>query len=151
MSPNAGKPVMASGGWVDDGGADDGGADDGGIVVCGLAMRVAVDEASDVITGPEGGVPSAMAVLFTTPASTSAWEMVWTALAVQVSDTPGASVVLGQVTAPAAGSLIPTEVRVTVPVLVTRKDQAIVSPKSILPSPFTSVTEADLVSSMAGD
>ena len=74
----------------------------------------------EVLTVLEGGVPWAVAVLLTTPAFTSAWLMVWTALAVQVSLAPGASVGLGQVTAPAVGSVTPTEVRVTVPVLVTR-------------------------------
>ncbi len=37
-----------------------------------------------------------------------------------------------------------------VPVFLTRNDQAIVSPRSVLPSPFTSVTAADLVSFSAG-
>ena len=39
----------------------------------------------------------------------------------QVVDAPGASVVTGQVTGPTFGSVTPTEVRVTLPVLVTRK------------------------------
>src|SRR5665213_3584021 len=81
---------------------------------------VEVDEGDETTGGPLGGVPSAVAVLLTTPAFTSAWLMVWTASAVQVSLAPGASVGLGQVTAPAVGSVTPTEVRVTVPVLVTR-------------------------------
>src|SRR5665213_2879155 len=83
---------------------------------------VEVDEGDEVVTGPLGGVPLAVAVLLTTPAFTSPWLMVWTALAVQVSLAPGRSVAgeFGQVTVPAVGSLTPTEVRVTVPVLVTR-------------------------------
>ena len=84
------------------------------------AIGVVVDEGGEITRGPLGGSPLAVAVLLTTPASTSAWVMVWTALAVQVWLAPGAIVGLGQVTAPAVGSVTPTAVRVTVPVLVTR-------------------------------
>ena len=49
-------------------------------------------------------------------------------------------------TAPALGSLTATEVTVTVPVSCTRNDQRTVSPRSVFPSPLTSVTAADLVS-----
>src|ERR1700677_2787959 len=84
------------------------------------ATGVEVDEGGEVIGGPEGGVPVPVAVLLTTPASTSVWVMVCTVLAVQVSAAPGASVELGQVVAPAMGSVTLTEVSVTVPVLVTR-------------------------------
>src|SRR5580700_733926 len=84
-----------------------------------------------------------MAVVFTTPEIRSAWVMVWSALAAQVSVAPGTNVESGQATAPAVGSLTPTEVSVTVPMLVTTNDQATVSPTSTLPSTFTSVTEAD--------
>ena len=59
---------------------------------------------------------------------------------------PGSSVGCGQVTAPAFGSAIATEVAVTVPVSCTRNDQTTVSPRSVRPSPLTSVTAADLVS-----
>ena len=71
-------------------------------------------------------------------------------VAVQVVDAPGASVVTGQVTAPAFGSVTTTVVIVVVPVFFTRNDQVIVSPRSVLPSPLTSVTAADLVSCSAG-
>ena len=87
---------------------------------------VAVDEGPELIgsdvSSPVGGggVPWAVAVLLTTPASTSAWVMVWTVVAVQVSAAPGLRLRLGHVVAPAVGSVTPTLVRVTVPVLVTR-------------------------------
>ena len=81
---------------------------------------VDVDEGPELIGVPPGGVPWAVAVLLTTPASTSAWVMVWAVVAVQVSAAPGARVELGHVVAPAVGSVTPTLVRVTVPVLVTR-------------------------------
>ena len=81
---------------------------------------VDVDEGPELIGGPPGGEPWAVAVLLTTPASTSAWEMVWAVVAVQVSEAAGANVTLGHVVAPAVGSVTPTPVRVTVPVLVTR-------------------------------
>ena len=83
-------------------------------------MDEGVAVTGEVVTWPLGGSPLAVAVLLTTPAFTSAWVMVYGALAVQVSLTPGASVKLGQPTAPAVGSVTPTEVRVTLPVLVTR-------------------------------
>src|ERR1035437_483105 len=90
------------------------------LMVAVWATGVVVDEVDVTGGGPLGGVPLAVAVLLTTPAFTSAWVMVWTAAAVQVSLAPGRSVELGQLTVPAVGSLTPTEVRVTVPVLVTR-------------------------------
>jgi len=43
---------------------------------------VDVDEGPEAIGGPPGGVAWAVAVLLTTPASTSAWEMVWAVVAV---------------------------------------------------------------------
>ena len=63
-----------------------------------------------------------------------------------VVEAPGAKVVVGQEIAPAVGSVTATVVRVTVPVFLTRNDQVIVSPRSVLPSPFRSLTAADLVS-----
>ena len=68
------------------------------------------------------------------------------AVAVHVVEAPGASVVTGQVTAPAIGSFTASVVIVVVPVFLTRSDQVILSPRSVLPSPLTSVTAADLVS-----
>jgi len=81
---------------------------------------VDVDEGAEVIAVPLGEVPRALAVLLTTPATASPWVMVWAVVAVQVSAAPGARVELGHVVAPAVGSVTPTLVRVTVPVLVTR-------------------------------
>src|ERR1700722_7521546 len=85
----------------------------------GVPVWVEVDEGAETTAGPLGGVPCAVAVLLTTPASTSAWTMTCAVVAVQVSCAPGAKEALGQVTAPAVGSLTPTAVNVTVPVLVT--------------------------------
>src|ERR1700724_3129521 len=90
------------------------------MVMAGVcATGVEVDEGAETTAGPLGGVPCAVAVLLTTPASTSAWTMTCAVVAVQVSCAPGAKEALGQVTAPAVGSLTPTAVNVTVPVLVT--------------------------------
>ncbi len=111
---------------------------------------MSVPEGLDGVSLPFGSLPTAVAVLLTTPASTSAWVMVCGAVAVQVVAAPGASVVTGQVTAPAVGSLTTRLVIVVVPVFWTRNDQAIVSPRSVFPSAFTSVTAADLVSCSAG-
>ena len=66
---------------------------------------------------PAGFRPLAVAVLVTTPASTSACVIVCAA-AVHVVDAPGASVVTGQDTAPAVGSVTATSCSVTVPVLL---------------------------------
>ena len=63
----------------------------------------------------------------------------------QVVVAPGANVVTGQVTEPAFGSLTATEWMVVVPVLRTRNDHWIRSPRSVWPSTFRSMTEADLV------
>ena len=56
----------------------------------------------------------------------------------------------GQVVAPALASVMATEVSVTLPVFLTRNDQVILSPRSVLPLALTSVTAADLVSVTAG-
>ena len=70
---------------------------------------------------PPGAVPSTVAVLTTWPTSTSACTVVW--LPVHVVDTPGASVVVGQVTTPVmAGSVTVIVVMVTSPMLVTRNE-----------------------------
>ena len=57
----------------------------------------------------------------------------------------GSNGAVGQVTAPAIGSVTETLVIVVVPVFLTRKDHWIVSPRSIWKSPFTSCAAADLV------
>src|SRR4051812_20397776 len=71
--------------------------------------------------------------------------MTYWAVAVHVVDAPGVSVVTGQVVAPALASVIAVVVTVTVPVFFTRNDHWILSPRSVLPLPLTSVTVADLV------
>ena len=76
----------------------------------------------DVAVGPLGGVPDADAVLMIDPASTSDWVMVCVALHVVAA--PGASVLDEQLIAerPASGSVIATDVRVTLPVFVTANE-----------------------------
>ena len=98
----------------------------------------------DVTTGPVGGVPDADAVLMTEPASTSAWVIV--RVAVHVADPPGANVVDGQVIAdrPGNGSVIPTEVRVTLPVLVTANENDCTSPIDAPAGAVSVVIAADL-------
>ena len=71
-------------------------------------------------------------------------------MAVHVVEAPGNSVVEGQLTVPAFASATATEVSVTFPVFFTRNDQEMVSPKSFLPSAFTSWTTADFWMVMAG-
>ena len=87
-----------------------------------------VDELFDVTDGPDGGVPDAVAVLLIDPAFTLA--CVIALMAVHVVDAPGANVVDGQLIAdrPASGSVMLTEVRVTLPVLVTRNENVCTSP-----------------------
>ena len=91
-------------------------------------IGVDVDEDAEVTVGPDGGVPEAVAVLATTPAFTS--DCVMVRVAVQVVDAPGANVVDGHVMAdrPGSGSVMVTEVSVTLPVFVTAKENVCVSP-----------------------
>ena len=90
-------------------------------VIAGPGVAVTVAEPCAVTAGPVGGVPDAVAVLLTAPASMSAWVTVRDA--VHVVDAPGANDDTGHEMAdrPGSGSVTPTEVRVTLPVLVTRK------------------------------
>src|SRR5450755_814491 len=81
------------------------------------------------VEGVEGGevalaasAPAAVAESVTFPASTSAWVTICETAPTQVSDAPGArpgESGVGHVTAPSVGSSTATEVRVTLPVLVT--------------------------------
>src|SRR5436190_525651 len=81
---------------------------------------VLVVSGADVMAGPVGGVPLAVALLLTTPALRSAWVIV--CVPVQVVVAAGASVVAGQVaTVSRIASLIAMPVSVTLPMLVTRK------------------------------
>src|ERR1039458_8001030 len=107
------------------------------------ATGVDVDDGAEMMGEPWGGEPLAAAVLLTTPASTSARVMVCGVSAVQVSEAPGANVGSGQVMGPAIASVTKIDVNVTEPVLVTRYDHEMVSPRSVWPSLLTSSTEAD--------
>ena len=91
-------------------------------------MGVDVDDVADVTTGPESGVPDAVAVFAIAPVFTSPCVIV--RVAVQVVDAPGVSVVDGHemLDKPVSGSVMLTEVKVTLPVLVTRNEKAWVSP-----------------------
>ena len=84
-----------------------------------VLVAVVVESGAEFTAGPVGGVPCAVAALFTAPAFTSACVIVY--VFVHVVDAPGAKVVTGQVTAPTLASVIPTDVNVTAPVFVTRK------------------------------
>src|SRR6478752_584387 len=82
-------------------------------VACAVAVSVAG------VSVPPAGVPSAVALLVTVPASRSAWVTVWTAVQVVVS--VGARVVASQTGAGSTlSSLTARSVIVTLPVLVTR-------------------------------
>src|SRR4051812_26370657 len=110
---------------------------------------VSVEESLDTVVPALGEWPLAVAVFATKPESTSACVITWGA-AVQVMELPTASVVEGQVTAPAIGSVTSTLSSVTLPVFSTRNDQLIVSPRPIRKSPSLSVTVANLVSAGLG-
>ena len=84
------------------------------------AIGVLVVSGGEVTDGPVGGVPVAVALLFTTPAFTSACVIV--CVPVQVVSSPGASVVTGHTAAASScASFTTMPVIVTLPVLVTRK------------------------------
>ena len=63
-----------------------------------------------------------------------------------MTDSPGASVVTGQDTGPTFGSLTATLDKLTVPVLVTTKLYAMVSPGSSRPLPLASTGSAPVLS-----
>ena len=109
-------------------------------------IGVDVDEDAEVTTGPDGGVPDAVAVFATTPAFTSAWVMA--RVAEQVVDEPGARVVDGHVMAdrPVSGSVIDTDVRVTLPVFFTRNENVWVSPNDAPVGAVSVVSATVLVS-----
>ena len=85
--------------------------------VCGTATLA--DDWLDSTPTLPGVVAEARAVLFTVPASTSAW--VTTYVALQLTVTPGATAPGGQVMAdkPTCGSEMLSALRVTFPVFVT--------------------------------
>ena len=90
------------------------------IVSAGFRVAVTVTvSGGDVTTGPVGGEPVAVALLFTSPASTSACVIV--CVPVQVVSWPGASVVTGHTAAVSSWASFTTRpVIVTLPVFVTR-------------------------------
>ena len=89
-------------------------------VIAGDRVIGVTTELVAVIAEPVGGVPDAVAVLFTVPASTSACVSAY--VLVQVVVAAGARVVTGQETVPTFGSLTPTLVSVTLPVFFTRNE-----------------------------
>ena len=115
------------------------------IVIDGNWVAVTVSESLSVTDGPVGGVPDAVAVFTIDPASMFAKVTVYDA--VHVVDTKGARVDAGQLTTerPGSGSVTPTEVNVTLPVLVTRNEYATVWPAAV-----TVVGSADLSIEISG-
>ena|SRR6476469_5554352 len=102
-----------------------------GSTIASLSSETATTVAAGIVTvdGLDGGdspprtpVPVAVAVSLTCPALTSAWVTVCGVSAVHVTESPGASDGdgVGQVTDPPVGSLTVTDVRLTLPVFVTR-------------------------------
>ena len=83
-----------------------------------------VAESVSVTAGPLGGVPVAVAVLRIEPVSMSASVTVYEA--VQVVEIEGANVDTGHETTdrPGNGSVTPTDVSVTLPLLVTKNEYA---------------------------
>ena len=102
----------------------------------------------DVTSGPLGGVPAADAVLMIDPAFTS--DCVIVRVAVQVVEPPGASVDNGHVTVdrPDSGSLMATDVNVTLPVFVTTNENVWVSPNDAPVGAVSVVIATDFVSAM---
>jgi hypothetical protein len=110
-------------------------------VTAGVRVIVVDTELVAVTAEPVGGVPDAVAVLFTVPASTSPCVNEYDF--VHVVDTPGASWATGQVTVPTFGSLTPIDVKVTLPVFFTTNEYATVEPADIpdgAPAVFVNVT-----------
>ena len=87
-------------------------------VNAGAEVIVVVTVDGLLVTGePIGGVPVAVAVLTTEPASTSAWVIVWVAVSVTV--TVGLNVLIGLPATDAFASPTVTLVSVTLPVFLT--------------------------------
>jgi len=83
------------------------------------AIGVLVVSGGLVVVPPPGGVPVAVALLFTTPTLISAWVIVW--VPVHVVLAPGASVVTGHTAAASRlASFTTMPVIGTLPVFVTR-------------------------------
>ena len=97
-------------------------------MIDGLRTPVTVAVSTSLTVTPVGGVPLAVTVLTMLPPSRSACVVEY--VAVHVVDAPGASVATGHAMTdrPGSGSVTPTEVRVTLPALVTRNEYATVVP-----------------------
>ncbi|GAB2588523.1 hypothetical protein GCM10009593_29430 [Microlunatus antarcticus] len=91
------------------------------VSVVTVLVGVAVAAAFDVTAVPAGLRPVAVAVLFTAPASTSAWVIVYAVVVVQVVLAPAARVDAMQVVGPTFASAMASVETVTVPVFVTPK------------------------------
>ena len=93
-------------------------------MISGFEVAGTVAESVSVTGGPLGGVPAAVPVFTMEPASTSACVTVYDA--VQVVDPEGAKVDTGHDTTdkPGNGSVTATELKVTLPVLVTKNEYA---------------------------
>ena len=110
-------------------------------VIAGDRVIGEITELVAVTADPDGGVPVAVAVLFTTPASTSACVNEYDF--VHVVAAAGARVPTGHVTGPTFGSLTPTDVNVTLPVFLTTNEYATVEPAVVpdgVPAVFVNVT-----------
>ena len=114
-------------------------------VMPGVAAAVTRASSVAVTGGPAGGVPDAVAVLASDPASMSACVTVY--VAVHVVDTPGANVATGHETAdrPGNASDTPTDVSVTLPVFVTTNEYETVAPASV-----TEAGDTDLAMAIDG-
>ncbi len=107
----------------------------------GLAATSVSVESVAVTGDPVGGVPDAVAVLATWPASMSACVSVY--VAEQVVDSSGSSVVTGQTTVPTLPSATAASLSVTLPVFVTTNSYVIVEPALVplgVPACLSSVT-----------
>ena len=82
-----------------------------------VTQGVGSDEIS-VTGGPAGGVPVAVAKLFTCPASISAWVIVYVAVKVVVSEAPIAKEAKGPPKTFTSGSVTVILVRIALPVFV---------------------------------
>src|SRR3954451_21894271 len=102
-----------------------------GSTTASLSSETETTVAAGIVTvdGSDGGdspprtpVPVAVAVSVTCPALTSSWVTACGVSAVHVTESPGARAGdgAGQVTGPPVGSLTVTDVRLTLPVFVTR-------------------------------
>ena len=114
--------------------------------IAGDRVTVTTAESVSDTGAPTGGVPVAVAVFVTEPASTSACDTAYDA--VHVVDAPGANDATGHDTAdrPGNGSDTPTAVNVTLPVFVTTNEYATAAPAAA-----TVAGDADFTTWIDGD